>query len=72
MTTRLPRVSRQRLAVTDQPDGSRLVTLRCRCYTARLVTTQWEPLCEAVEDVRALHCKHAPACLHGLPLAVPR
>lgn len=71
MPQRLRRLTPKRVIVEDLGLQGRKVTLRCRCLSVSLVQCHWSPLAEAVEDLRAAHCRLTGArCMHGAPLGV--
>lgn len=50
--------------VEDRPDGSRRVTLGCRCASLSWTGPAWEPLEDVVYALRSQHRIETPLCQH--------
>lgn len=59
------RLGFQRVLVTPTGDGASRVVLACSCCRVGRLVTSWEPLSEALAELRLEHQRQAPACPHA-------
>jgi len=59
-----------RIKVDPQPDGTRTVSVACRCARVGRHAATWEDVDDVIEELRARHRREAPGCQHPwLPMS---